>query len=402
MKETCTYLITKLLNLKEGEVTLTEISEEDGKITVSLKLKEKELTCPKCGSTKLYKHGRVKIRRVRHSWMMGKVIDLKILDRPRWKCTKCNKTFLEEISFLKGRSRYTKQAEQEAIVLLKGRSFSEVSKELKISYSTLRRILLSFKFEEEIKDFLMKSKELYIGIDEHSFRHQDMVLIVTELKSKRLLAILENDRLSTLERFLKLIPKERVKEFCIDMKIGYKKVIKRFFPEAKVVLDRFHLISDANRRVDEARRIEQELIKVSIPKKILLVGNERLSERSKAKLNSLIRSYPIVGFFYFVKEELRRLYLSKDRKEAEDKLNRLILIMVDNDDPEICRWGRTLREWKEEILNFFFNRTTNGYTEGCNTKAKLLKRISFGMRNVTVYINKILLAFLPPNAFHTI
>jgi len=66
------------------------------------------------------------------------------------------------------------------------------------------------------------------------------------------------------------------------------------------------------------------------------------------------------------------------------------------------RWADTLRQWKEPLLNFFHDRTTNGYTEGCNTKAKMLKRVSFGMRNVTVYVNKIMLGFPPHESFHTI
>ncbi|HQE25607.1 MAG TPA: transposase [Candidatus Atribacteria bacterium] len=50
-------------------------------------------------------------------------------------------------------------------------------------------------------------------------------------------------------------------------------------------------------------------------------------------------------------------------------------------------------------LNYFHNRTTNGYTEGC----KMLKRMSYGLRNVEVYWRKMLLGFIPRReCFHTI
>jgi len=56
---------------------------------------------------------------------------------------------------------------------------------------------------------------------------------------------------------------------------------------------------------------------------------------------------------------------------------------------------KTLKEWKNEILNYFDNKTINGFTEGCHTKIKMLKRVSFGFRNINNYIAKMTLAFLP-------
>ncbi|MBI3626575.1 transposase, partial [Candidatus Uhrbacteria bacterium] len=44
----------------------------------------------------------------------------------------------------------------------------------------------------------------------------------------------------------------------------------------------------------------------------------------------------------------------------------------------------------------FNNRSTNAFTEGVHTKIKLMKRVSFGFRNVFNYISKMTLAFLPP------
>ncbi|HUU62566.1 MAG TPA: transposase [Dehalococcoidia bacterium] len=57
--------------------------------------------------------------------------------------------------------------------------------------------------------------------------------------------------------------------------------------------------------------------------------------------------------------------------------------------------------WREPILNHLGNRTTNGYTEGCNTKIKMLKRNSYGIRNVEVYWRKMLLGLVPSRScFH--
>ena len=61
----------------------------------------------------------------------------------------------------------------------------------------------------------------------------------------------------------------------------------------------------------------------------------------------------------------------------------------------LTKWANMLQCWKEEILNFFTTKITNAYTEGVNTKLKLIKRTGFGFKNKEVYIKKAILAFLP-------
>ena len=130
-------------------------------------------------------------------------------------------------------SRLTKQAQAEALWQLKDRSFSQVRKELGVSYSTLRR-LLEREIDEEALGFIKEEDELFLGIDEHSFRHQDMVHTVTEVRKRKVLGILRDDRIATLKMFSKNIPQERVKELCIGMKESLRKVAEEVFPKAKL------------------------------------------------------------------------------------------------------------------------------------------------------------------------
>jgi len=55
------------------------------------------------------------------------------------------------------------------------------------------------------------------------------------------------------------------------------------------------------------------------------------------------------------------------------------------DDGELIRWGNTLKGWNEPILGHFISRTTNASTEGCHIRIKVLRRTSYGLRNVEVY-----------------
>ena len=68
--------------------------------------------------------------------------------------------------------------------------------------------------------------------------------------------------------------------------------------------DPFHLVADSNRRMDEARRIEQDVyrqMKVKIPKKIFLIGRGKLSEEKKQPVDELLDKYPGLKGFYWAK-----------------------------------------------------------------------------------------------------
>ena len=131
-----------------------------------------------------------------------------------------------------------------------------MERELGLSYRSLRRLLEREIDDEETIASIREETEVFLGIDEHSFKHQELVHMVTEVKKRRVLTILKDDRIATLKSFLLNIPGDKVKEICIDMKEGLRKVAETVFPQAKVVVDPFHVIADSNRRMDEARRIE--------------------------------------------------------------------------------------------------------------------------------------------------
>jgi transposase len=117
----------------------------------------------------------------------------------------------------------------------------------------------------------------------------------------------------------------------------------------------------------------------------------------------VLERYPGLKGFYWAKEKIRELYRQPGRADATKLLDNVIINLRSADDAEIVRWGNTLKHWREPILNHFDNHTTNGFTEGCHTKIKMLKRISYGLKNAQVYWRKMLLGFVPSRSyFHTI
>ena len=394
--------ITILLGIKGYDAGEVRVWGKD--IVVEVEGRPKRGPCPFCGCTDVYSHGKGKTRKVLHSWSNGKKVYLE-LRRKRWRCRKCGHFFSDGAELLRSYSRITRQAEVEALWQLRDRSFSQVKRELGVGYGTLRR-LLGMEIDGEALGFVEGEDEIFLGIDEHSLRHQEMVYTVAEVKRRRLLGVLGDDRIVTLKGFLSRIPKDKVREVCIDMKESLRKAAEGLFPRAKVVVDPFHVVAYSNKQMDVARKIEQEVSRkrrVRIPRKIFLIGGEKLSEEKKQKVNDLLDKYPGLKGFYWAKEKIRELYRQQSREEASELLSNIIINLKSSDDGELIRWGNTLKRWKEPILNHFDNWTTNGYTEGCNTKIKMLKRNSYGIRNVEVYWRKMFLGFVPSRScFHSI
>jgi hypothetical protein len=64
-----------------------------------------------------------------------------------------------------------------------------VRRELGIGYSTLC-YLLEGETDEEVFDSLSLQGGIFPGIDEHNFRHHELVHTITEVKRRRMLGIL--------------------------------------------------------------------------------------------------------------------------------------------------------------------------------------------------------------------
>jgi len=83
-----------------------------------------------------------------------------------------------------------------------------------------------------------------LGIDEHFFsKKQGYATTLCNLKKHRVFDIVKGRSASELARYMKQLPgREKVKVICIDLSSNYKHIIQRYFPNAKIVADRFHVI----------------------------------------------------------------------------------------------------------------------------------------------------------------
>lgn len=374
--------------------------EENQDVVIKVGRPRKWATCPHCGQGTGHLHGRGREHRWDHGRVNRRRIFLEARLRRFW-CPACERAFTETYPGIRLRARRTEQAEQEVVEELRTGTFGALRKRFGVAYRTAVKALQRLVPRQlDLGKLLEGVPEAALGIDEHSFRGRDLVITVTLLQPYRqLVAILDDDRQATLRTYLQGLPADvraKIRWVCTDFKPSYRKVVQQVLPQARVVVDHFHVIQDANRRLDEARIMEQQYSRRGIPHWPLVKNFERLTPKQEVQLHTILQTYPVLAAFYRLKESLRDLYAATSADEAKVLLDRIFTNAETSDVPELLQWARTLRAWRSELLAYFENRITNGFTEGVHTKIKLLKRLSFGFRNLQVYVRKMLLAFLPP------
>ncbi len=80
---------------------------------------------------------------------------------------------------------------------------------------------------------------------------------------------------------------------------------------------------------------------------------------------------------WVLKESSREWYKGKNRSCAEDVLESMERTMANDSIPEFKELLNTLSNWREEILNYFDYRITNGFVEGKNNRIKTIKRMAY-------------------------
>lgn len=392
------YSLKRLLELQAFKIN--GIKEEGKTLLFEVTPRRKTGDCPKCKVRSNKVHGYL-IQKIKHIRVGGKLSYLSLTKR-RFYCCHCWKTFVERVEGVKFRNRISEKAKQQVLSHLVDRSFRASTRQTGIGYHSQRRYLT-----EKIKPFiwdwseeLAHNKDISLGMDEISFSRHNMVRIITNITDKKLKAILPDDTRLTLSRAISFIPPsitKRIKEVAIDLRLDSKVCVEKYLPHAKVVADRFHVIQHANFKISQERVVLQQQAGrgFMIPKKLFEKNQEDLTSSEQIKIQQYFKSFPHLRFYWEAKEKLREMYLKTNKKEATEILDSLIRAMEKTYDRDLKQWAKTLYRWREPILNFFDNRTTNGFTEGVNTKLKLVKRISYGFRNKGVFIRKAMLAFLP-------
>ena len=252
-----------------------------------------------------------------------------------------------------------------------------------------------------------------LGVDETAFlaaNHEHHTLFVTgivDVRSPRLLDVVEGRSGAVLSRWIKVQPQawcDGVQVAALDPFRGYATALGASLPHATRVLDAFHVIKLGFDAVDQVRRRVQQdstghrgrkndpLYRI---RRVLRRGHENLSQKAWDRLLAGLAAGDVdeqIGLTWIAAQDLRLLYRSTTRTQAQQRLYRWFVHCADSDIPELHRLARTIDAWNQELLAYFdTNGVSNGPTEGMNLLIKRIKRVGFGFRNFENYRLRLLL-----------
>ena len=367
--------------------------------------------CPKCGTCydeKIEKHGfknsLIKIPSV------SKLNTYLSLDKQRYYCNNCNRTFTcttKIVNYGCNISNNTKHSI--AVDLIKKRSEKDIAIDNNVSPNTVERIIDSYyQLDDKVyKNFLPK----VLSFDEFkSVKSADgaMSFQVCNGKTGKIIDIVEDRKLNNLMKYFSRYSRSsrmNVEVVIIDMYVPYISLIKAMFPNALIVIDKFHLIELISRSLNKARIKTMKKNKDNYNKlkrywKNILKSRFELNCSTWKKypcFNDLTTEQDIVDYLVSLDSELEETYqVYQDLLYAFQNNNFNVLDATLNKKfnnlSEYMKTSiKTLKGYTEYIKNTFNTGYHNGYAEGNNNFIKVLKRIAFGFRSFTRFKARIMI-----------
>jgi len=194
-----------------------------------------------------------------------------------------------------------------------------------------------------------------------------------------------------------------LEEVTCDMWDAYALAAKEVFGESvRVTIDRFHVMSNFQARLNNARpEIQRKLPKEQAgelkgSRWLWLTNPENLKPEQRRELEGLKHKFPELAKLANHREALRRILEDHRVTRPQTATQRL---------REWCEQGRqlglaalepfykTLENWMDRIANYFVSRSSNGRTEGFNRGLRAILWRACGMSNFTHFRLRVLHAF---------
>jgi transposase len=352
---------------------------------------QRKARCLYCNGKRLRKKASF-IRQVKHE-TIGHRQTLLRFKAHKFYCDECKRYFNQRFPGIGKHQRATERLHYQVFHQhTEGVSQQSLARDFKMGKATIERwyhkqYLLAF---QEIKN---QPCPQVLGIDEHSFsKKQGYATTFCNLKKHKIFDIVKGKSKKDLANYLDQLPgKDRIKVVCIDLSSSYRHLIQRYFPNAKIVADRFHVIRlmlhqciQTYQEIDPKMKYQRGLLAA------LRTNPENLTPQRLKKRDEYLKQQPAINAVYQFKRLLHRLLMKKtvQRKRCRRYIP-FFLNMVEglkhSPFKQLATLGKTLYQWREEVVRMWRFSKNNGITEGFHRKMKLIQRRAYGFRNFENY-----------------
>ena len=349
--------------------------------------------CPHCGGKRL----RVKDsfqRVIKSIPLRGRASRLQVVCH-KYLCKDCERYFNTRLPGVKLWSRSTELLKKSVFrAYNKGYSCKDIAAENNIGLASVERFYHHLT-RHKASHWQNRECPRVLGIDEHRFtRKQGFLTTFCDLENRRIFDIAKGRSAGELEPFLlSLRGRANVEVVCIDMNSAYRRMVKDWFPNARIVADRFHVIRLVNHHFSEVcKSLEEASLAYGRGRlmRLLLTRRDRLNALQVERLSRFLELKPAIAALYEYMHELGDLLRIKERnargcrKYIAALLEKIAQLRA-SPFAALKTLGNTLHAWREEIARMFRYSKNNGITEGFHRKMKLIQRRAYGFRNFENY-----------------
>jgi len=394
--------ITNLLAIVNFHVVRLKLRASE--VHIWLERDQELYRCANCGQTTLIGYD---------SWEVA-VADLPVWGRQtilhfskhRIRCTCNHELHVERLPWLFVGARVTMRLAYEVHEWCRHATVFDVAQRYGLEWHSVKeidRFFLNLKIAQVDRTNLRK-----LSIDEIAYQKRHKYLtIVTDLETRRVIWVGKDRRRATLSHFAREIGPEvclKIQVVAIDMWRPYHNAIQRWFPNAQLVYDKFHVIKHLNEALDqvrrqEARRLEQAGRKLLKNQRwLLLKGQEKLTPQQQNDLKVLCEQNVNLASAYILKEELREIY--RRRKERSQRRQEFVADTerwiegwlkraLESGLAPLKRFARMIQRWYRGVIAYFEEMVTTSLSEGIANKLRTVMKRAYGYRDLTYQILKI-------------
>ncbi len=352
-------------------------------ITILAEVADGELPqCPDCAKL-LYRHGR-RASVFADTPMQMQPVRLEIT-RPRYRCDSCGKTVMPELPFLDEKRRATKRLVDAIRHRCLGMTFHSLAEQTGLAVNTIKNI--AHDLIEELERTVRYETPVIMGIDEVNLAG-DYRCVITNLATNNVFQMLEFRTQEHLKPFFESLPnKERVEWVCTDMWRPFKRSFSQYLPNAKLVIDKFHVVKMASEALEEERKKYQSTLskdqRIQVKKSIRWLVLKRpgnLNSAEQRALEVVRQTIPALAKAYDIKEAFFRIYDDPDKASAMRAFDAWENALPKNELEKFHSLAKTVHNHYEDIFAYWDSpgQITNAYTECLNGLIKLSNRMGRG------------------------
>jgi transposase len=390
-------ILNRVENFKSfvfGEASLEEHDDGPALVVQVVPRKNGRVFCSGCGRPgPVYDH--LQERRFEFVPLWGILVFLAYRMR-RVDCKRCGVT-VEMVPWGDGKNQLTTTYRWYLAGWAKRLSWSEVGSIFRTSWDSVCRAV------EHAVEWGLANRDLSgvtaLGVDEIAWaRGHTYLTLVYDIsgESKRLLAVEEERTEASLRSCLESLGDSvcrKIQYVCSDMWKPYLNVVTERLGQAVHVLDRFHVMQQFGKaldeiRAEEAKRLVQDGYEPVLKKSrwCFLKRPENLTDKQTVRLSEILKYNLRTVRAYLLREDFQRLWEYRSAWWAGKFLDEWTGRVMRSRLEPMKKIARSIRNHRPLILNWFRARgqVSAGAVEGLNNKVKLVTRKSYGFRTARV------------------